>query len=451
MIGGPFSALYGPGLEFIDTELCHSPRFADGPEAHGSTSVDYKVNGQQWYGRQGIWGGSDRWGFRFGYGHRTGNDYFTGGGEYMPSSYKSRDMDLALGFDLSPDSQIEFNGLRLDQTDVEFPGMAFDMDFLVTDAYEVRYVLKNQESFDQLEFDTWYNRTRFAGDAQRPGKRKQFPFFDFIEYKGFTDADTHSSGFRLDASWGQDDDPRLTLGVDLRYLAQELNEISSGRIGLNVFTNANSPLPRSNWVNPGLFLEHSVPVSERLKVTGGGRLDFGESRVIDDPQKLAHLGLQQPQSSLADILGTNDFDHNFWLWSLYLTGDYELAPQWHLLAGAGYGQRPPSLTELYVAQSFMFLLQNGLNTVTGDPLLRPEQLLQVDLGLSCQYERFRGGVKGFYGLGFDYITFENLNIFRGPPAGQVEQESLKYVNTELATLAGFEMLGEYDLHPGRPS
>ena len=325
--------------------------------------------------------------------------------------------------------------------------MAFDMDYLVTDAYEVRYVLTNQERFDRLEFDTWYNRTRFAGDAQRLEKRKQFPFLDFLHYVGFTDVDSTSTGFRLSKSWGQDDEPRLTLGVDLRCLVQELNEIASGRLGFNIFTNANSPLPRSDWVNPGIFLEHTVPVGERLKVTGGGRVDFGESRVIDDPQKLAHLGIQQPQSSLADILGTSDFDRNFWLWSLYLTGDYELDSNWHLLAGTGYAQRPPSLTELYVAQSFMFLLQNGLNSVTGDPLLRPEKLLQVDLGLACQYDRFRGGVKGFYGFGFDYITFENLNVFRGPPVGQVEQVSLKYVNTDLATLAGFEMLGEYDLHP----
>jgi outer membrane receptor protein involved in Fe transport len=449
VVNGPYSALYGPGFNWIDVELLPSPRYEGGFEAHGSTSVDYKVNGQQWYGRQSLWAGNDNWGARFGYGHRTGNDYFTGEATFMPASYKSRDMDLAVGFDLSPDSQIEFNGLRLDQTDVQYMGMAFDMDYLVTDGYEVRYVLKNQQRFDQLEFESWYNRTRFAGNAQSPAKRKQFPIFDFFDYVGFTNVDSFSSGFRLDASWGRDDDPRLTLGIDLRYLAQELDEIGSGHSGFVTFTNANSPLPRSNWVNPGVFAEQTTPVGERLKLTAGGRVDFGESRVIDDPAKLAHLGNEPPalQSSLADILGTSDFDQNFWLWSLYLTGDYELTPEWHLLAGTGYGQRPPSLTELYVAQSFMFVLQNGANTLTGDPLLRPEKLLQADLGLACKYDDFRGSVRGFYGWGFDYITFENLRVFHGPPVGAVVQESLKYVNTELATLAGFEMLGEYDVHP----
>src|SRR5205823_14466217 len=33
-------------------------------------------------------------------------------------------------------------------------------------------------------------------------------------------------------------------------------------------------LPRSSWVDPGLFAELSVPVNDRLKVRAGGRVDF---------------------------------------------------------------------------------------------------------------------------------------------------------------------------------
>ena len=94
----------------------------------------------------------------------------------------------------------------------------------------------------------------------------------------------------------------------------------------------------------------------------------------------------------------------------------------------------------------MFLLQNGQNTVTGDPRLSQERAWQVDLGLACEYCRLRGGINGFHAWVFDYITFENLNVFRAPPAGQVEQVSLKYVNTDLATLAGFELFAECDVN-----
>jgi hypothetical protein len=93
----------------------------------------------------------------------------------MPASYKSRDIDVALGYDRSEQEHVEFHFLRLDQTDVEFPGQIFDLDFLVTDAYELQYVLEGQNNFDELEVEVWYNRTRFEGHAQRSGKRRQIP------------------------------------------------------------------------------------------------------------------------------------------------------------------------------------------------------------------------------------------------------------------------------------
>ncbi len=62
---------------------------------------------------------------RAGYGQRLGNDYTTGAGSKIPSSYNSGEGDLGLGFDLTEDDRIEFNLLRLDQSNVEFPGYLF--------------------------------------------------------------------------------------------------------------------------------------------------------------------------------------------------------------------------------------------------------------------------------------------------------------------------------------
>lgn len=446
VVKGPYSVWYGPGSNFIHVDLMESPRYEGGFQAHGSTSFDYQVNGEQLYGRQSVWGGSEDWGFRVGYGHRTGNDYSTGNGTRIPSSYKSRDLDLALGADLTDNSRVEFNALRLDQTDVEYPGQAFDMDFLVTDGYELGYVCSDQEYFDQFTFDTWYNRTRFEGNAQRSGKRSQFPFLNFIHYRGFTDVDSRSAGFRSALTWGDEDSPRFSAGVDLRAVNQELNEVASGRLGFNIFQDANSPIPKSQWTNPGVFVEQITPLTGRLGLTCGARVDCVSTDVVDDPAKLALLGNQTPQSSLVDILGTEDLAQSFNPWSMFVMGQYELGPHWSLSAGAGHALRPPSLTELYVAQSFLFLLQNGQNTATGDPTLRPERQTQIDAGLAFDGHRARAGINGFYAWVHDYITFENLHVEAGPPNGQIEQVSLQYVNTELATLSGFELYAEYDLN-----
>ncbi|MCA9122259.1 MAG: TonB-dependent receptor [Planctomycetaceae bacterium] len=442
-VQGPYSVLYGPGFSFIDIQLLQAPRYQDGFESHGSTTADFKSNGEQLYGRQEVWGGGYDWGFRVGYGHRTGNDYLSGNGTATPASYNSRDLDVALGMDLTDDSSIEFSYLRLDQTNVEFPGQAFDMDFLVTDGYEIEYTLDNQANFDRLVVDGWYNRTRFEGSAQRPGKRRQFPFYDFINFVGNTDVDSMSTGTRAAWSWGDVEANHLTAGFDFRYVKQELNEISSGRIGLAIWTDANSPIPDSYSANPGAFAEYTTPVTDRTTLVAGIRGDAVTTNVTADAASVAALGLEVPQHSLEQILGTNDFDQNFSLWSSFLTLKHNINDCWTFGSSVGYGQRPPNLTELYAAQSFMFLLQNGLNTVTGDPTLAPEKLFQLDLGINFDNGRTRAGIRGFHAWARDYITFEATRTFT---TTQLEQVSLQYVNTNLATLAGGEMYFESDVN-----
>ena len=442
VVKGPYRAMYGPGFSFVDVQLLQSPRYDCGFETHGRTSVDYKTNGEQVSGRQEIWGGDDLWGFRVGYGHRTGNDYRTGTGAEIPSSYNSRDWDVALGRELTEDSRLEFNYLRLDQTNVEFPGQAFDIDFLVTDGYEVEYTWEDQVYFDRLTVDAWYNRTRFEGSAQRPGKRSQFPFYDDIQFVGFTDVDSLSTGFRSDLTWGDDDDEQLKVGTDLRYIKQELNEISSGRTSpLTSWTNANSPIPDSYSANPGLFIEYINPATERTTITAGARADSVLANVTDDPMKLAALGLEVPQHSLEQILGSDQFDQSFTLWSGYVTAEHALNECWTFDAGFGYAERPPTLTSLYAAQTFMFLIQNGLNTVTGDPTLSPERVWQMDIGLDYNSDRFRAGAHGFHAWLRDYITWEATRTFT---TTHLEQVSLQFVNTDLATLAGGELYAEHD-------
>ncbi len=98
---------------------------------------------------------------------------------------------LVYGEDLGDGRSIEFSALRLDQTDVEFPGYVFDIDFLVTDGYSVRYIDQHASFGDQQELDVWYNRTRLEGNSNSPAKLRLFPFLSPIAaaYRGTTDVD----------------------------------------------------------------------------------------------------------------------------------------------------------------------------------------------------------------------------------------------------------------------
>jgi iron complex outermembrane recepter protein len=448
VVKGPYAVQYGPGTEFLSFNLLTSPRSSTGPDIGGSSSLNYQTNGEQWYGRQTIDYADADWGARVGYGHRTGSDYEAGNGEQIPSSYKSRDFDVAVGYDIAAGQTIEMFYLHQDQSNLELPGQAFDIDSLITNAFEVTWSNESVDWADRIEVEAWYNESQLKGNAQSLAKRRTFPFLNALRFNGVTDVESASIGARSQAVWEMEEARDVTAGIDFRLIRQELDEISSGAFGFNFWNDRNSPIPRSAAANPGLFIEFTDDTIDGVHLAAGIRTDVTTTEVLADASSLQDLGTGFQPLTMGEILGTSDFDQSFGLWSGFVSADVEVDENWTLHAAAGHGMRTPSLTELYAAESFMFLMQSGLNTVTGDPRLNPERRWQIDLGADYADDNFRASVNGFHAWVHDRITFENTNVVFGPPFGQVEQVNLRYVNTDRAVLYGFEGDAEYFLADG---
>ena len=446
LIKGPYSSRYGPGFRFVDFDLIKSPRY-EGLQSEASTSFDYDTNGQGVYGRQSVAAGSNDWGIRASYGHRTGNDYETGAGTYIPASYKSRDLFIAVGWDPSPHKHLEFNYLRLDQTDMEFPGLVYDINFLVTDGYELTYVDTAPVVGDLLEAEVWYNRTRFAGDTLRPSKARQIPNLSTILYSdppgdgyAITDGDGSSLGYRLDTTYGRDGEAQSTIGVSVIHLRQNLNDIEPL---LPDPDDNNFPIPPSQSTDFGVFLEELVPVNDWLTLTAGARFDI----VFTDADSYVD-GLP---FSVEDLFDVDDLDREYYLWSAFVTANVQLTESWFATLGCGHGQRPPTLTELYTLDSFIGSLQRGLTALGGDPLLDPERMTQLDLAVHAKYEDVQVGLRGYFSWIDDFITYDLLAPAGGAGGLGGFASSAAFVNTDEAIIAGFEGYGEAMLLPGLTS
>jgi iron complex outermembrane receptor protein len=436
VIKGPYSPRYGPGFGFVDIELISSPRYAGGYETHGSTSIDYQSNGQQVYGRQTVIGGAENWGYRITYGNRTGNDYQTGDGSEIPASYQSQDWNVALGWDLTEDSSLEFNYLRLDQNDVEFPGLVFDINYLETDGYELKYIHEAPEFADEFHSEVWYNRTRFDGDTLSESKNRFMPQLQTTLFappgeQGFaiTDGDGSSFGYRSEAVYGNPGVDHLAVGTDLIHLRQGLNDIEP----LLPANDNNFPLPDSQSTDIGFYLERIMPVNDWWQINTGARVDLIRTTSADFVPGVETL--------LSDIQGS-ELDQTFTLWSTYLNNEIYLTEGWKGEVGFGYGQRPPTLTELYVESAFIGSLQRGFTFLNGDAQLNPEQSKQIDLGLHADYERTKVGVNWFYAWIHDYITYD-LTTPADPDGGLINGAA--FVNTDLAVLSGIEAYGRRDV------
>ena len=435
LIKGPYASRYGPGFRFVDLEFVNSPRYKNGFQTEATSSATYQSNGQQWNGRQSLQGGNDRYGFFLSYGHATGNDYETGeAGFFMPSSYKSRDIFAAFGVDLSPTQSLEFNLLRLDQTDVEFPGLVYDLNFLVTDGYEVTYTDHAPGFADRFTAEVWYNRTRFEGDTLRSAKNRQIPELNLILESasgadGFavTDGDALSGGFRMESVF-LTGNGQVAFGTDLILLNQELNDIEPAA---PAFDN-NFPVPRSHSIDIGFYFEDIERINECLTMVAGARIDA----VFTDSEDFVD-GVPDPLSDLKEA----ELDQQFLLGSAYLTSHYELGGGWSINSGLGTAARQPTLTELYVESSFIGSLQRGLTFLQGDPELESEKLIQVDLGTQYRDEFRVLGVQTHYSWVHDFITYDLID-----PAGNIDgfQQGAAFVNTDLATIAGVECFAQVE-------
>lgn len=443
VIPGPYSSLYGPAFHVVDFQLLKSPRSNGNIDWSGQSGSDYNSNGNQFMVQQSLAGGAEDWGLRANYVYRTGDSYRTGSGNTIAAGYESSEFALTVGRDFSDGRSIEFSLLRLDQSDVEFPSYVFDIDSLVTNAYEVTYVDEHAWIGDRSESEVWYNRTEFTGNSQSPAKRNQFPLLDRINYAGQTEVDSLSTGYRSAHAWLRSDH-QFTLGHDLRYIRQQLDEIADATtLGLPIpVTDRNSPIPRSFSVNPGVFGEYREDLFGEFQFRTGARVDYVQTDVNTHDSELNTLGLDLFGSSYSEIVGTDRRQTDRVLWSLYASLDRQYSEELKATASLGFGQRAPSLTALYAAQPFLLLLQNGFNNVTGDPTLKQEKMIQGDLSIDYSGQNLKAGFRAFYGWGLDYITFENTNVVQGPPNGDVQQISLRYVNTDLATFVGGEAFAE---------
>ncbi len=497
VVKGPYSALYGPGLSFLDVATLDSPRY-DCFQVHGRTSGGYQTNGRRWEALQSISAGDRDWGFRGTYNILQGNDYRAGGGERVPASYLSNNVNFAVGWNPTDKSRIEFHGLRVVQNNLEFPGLYFDIRQSDTEAYSARYSLFDQGAFDLFTLTAWYNSTAASGDTrggakqafvQRllgvsfnpqlvpPGVTPENPFTAPLVappgappvnlFRDFSDTRfaSRSIGAQAALSWGPKADPYLTVGSDVRTVGQGLVEnIRFQQLqGLNLNTGelvtpGSPPLftqtqtvPQSNQLDPGLFVQSALPLTDRLKVRTGGRIDYvfasSNPRLIQGNIDLfgspGSPGVGINRQTLDPIVYSvhptdTDLSRSYTLLAGFLQTEYKLDDYWTARAAVGHAQRPPTLTELYAAGPFVGVLQQGTSRLIGDPNLSPEKLTQLDLGLSADYQYLQFGVTAFYAWVHDYITYDQNRSGLG-------LTQVVFTNTDLATLAGVELFTQADL------
>lgn len=475
VVDGPYTSLYGPGFGFLSVDLIQPRRYADGFENHFSTLFTYGTNGSTLYNRDRVWGGGPNWGYDISYGLRVGSDYTSGGGLQVPSSYNQQDVFAAFSFDLSRESRIDLNYIRMGLRNVELPGVAYDINRQTSDQFNVRWVLQEDANGpEQAVVQFWAQRTPFDGDSTRPSKQDTFyrTMLGVSNFEGslplvntFGKGLTESWGVRALRTFGVNGGPLLTIGADYRHLRQQyletdINDLNEVSFGGNFFG-----IPRTRQDDIGILTHLKVPVTDMLDLTLGGRFDHARTALnIGDP--IVQQTPNEPSGYFR--AGFNEPSYNLFMGY----GTAEFRP-WDFLkfnAGVGYAMRAPNPVELYNDEPYQPIARFGNSFADGNSNLAPERNIQFDLGTTFQRNKILFGVRGFYSIVQDYILpipsdFSSpilagntgpTNLHRDYSAFGIDPNNpdvnsaasnaslaYRYTNIARATLAGGEVRAQY--------
>ena len=190
--------------------------------------------------------------------------------------------------------------------------------------------------------------------------------------------------------------------------------------------------PTSWMINPGLFAEATLPLTCYWKAVVGARVDWIQTDVHESEVR-----------EFSSIPGTFpppfDLAQNNTSYAFFLNNEVELDEVWTANLAFGHAQRPPTLTERYADGIFLGIFQNGFSRVIGNPFLDPERAWQVDVGIRGECDDLRGGARVFHSWILDYATYEVIAI--ADPTGAI---LVRGTQSDLATLAGFELYGDWD-------
>ncbi|MEM9826727.1 MAG: TonB-dependent receptor [Planctomycetota bacterium] len=453
VISGPYGVRYGNGFSFLNVTTIPTPRYEGGSERHLRLGSFIRTNGGQTFNSATLLGGSRRWGYFANVGYRKGSDYEAGNGLDIPSSYDSFSIFSGLGFDLSPDARVETKVSLLQQGDTEYAGQFSDIDDL--DSYGITHSIIRDVARKGIgyRFDFWFNTTDFDGNTDTSSKRRSdFPILQRIDdaivsaggtpipgqaiFEGDVNGRLTTAGVRASVTKEFDDLNTISAGMDYRYVQQTIEENfdinATGVSDVEIQTG----LPGAETFDPGFFLEATSALSEDINVAAGGRMSFVRTQA--DASEL------RERSNFTDLNGDldEDFDVSDILGSFFFTSDITLTQAWSSRLGMGYAERLPNLTDRYSDGLFLAIIQSGFSRVIGNPTIRKERNWQLDARLDGEFGDSRVRLTAFHSWILDYVTY------RANETDPLGSRLLQAINTDLATLYGYEAYGEYDWTPG---
>lgn len=431
IIKGPYTVRYGATFGGIVNLVTQKPDYED-RGVHGKVSGGYESNGNSLINLVQLQYIKDKYDIVANAGYRDFGNYEDGNGTEIPSSFRSIDYGLKIGYNFSDDQRLQAHWRQSFGRDVVHAALPMDTEYDNSSIISLDYSLDNIgntiKSFTAKAYYSYVDH--LMTNTNRPS-------FNMMEAASGVDATT--AGGKLELNWQPLEKLNIFSGLDAMHIARDGN-----RTRLVKMMNGN-PLPMPMTFNDkvwqdsyitdlGIFTEAKYSINPKTIFTVGIRYD----NVTSD--------IQDPEEDFAAMYNLDKrTEHNI---SGTLSIKKRVSDKLTLEAAYGRGVRSANMIERFINH---FTVGQDPYEYIGNPDLKAEINNQFEIGFKG-YEPLKNGFNSFkYETSFYYSFFENYIVGivdetltrKFNPMAEPRHPKV-FRNLDEAYKTGFELMAQVD-------
>lgn len=431
IVKGPYTMRYGATFGGIVNLVTQKPQL-NTVGWHGKVSTGYETNGNNLVNRIELGHTAEKFDFTGNFGYRDFGNYKDGDGTTIPSSFRSIDYGLKMGYNFSEDERLQANWRQSFGRDVLHAALPMDTEYDNSTMLSLDYSKRNiSDKINALTAKAYYSYV----DHLMSNKLR--PSFMMSEAAAAVDAIT--LGGKLELEWQPTEKVVVFSGVDALHIARDgfrdrLVKIVNGNVLPEPRSFTDKIWQDSYITNLGVFTEAKYELNNNTNFTLGLRYD----NVVSE--------IQDPDDSFTAIYDLDKrTEHNF---SGTLSVKKQLSETAVLQAAYGRGVRSANMIERFISS---FNVGQDPYEYIGNPNLKAEVNNQFEIGFLGN-EPLKNGFNSFkYEASFYYSFFENYIVALvdptkirkfNPTSPPVNPKVFRNLDASYKT--GFEIMGQLD-------
>ncbi|WP_282032355.1 TonB-dependent receptor domain-containing protein [Winogradskyella eximia] len=390
IIKGPYTVRYGATFGGIVNLVTQKPDFED-YGLHGKVSGGYESNGNSLVNLIQLQYIKDKYDIVANAGYRDFGNYEDGDGTEIPSSFRSTDYGVKIGYNFSEDQRLQAHWRQSFGRDVLHAALPMDTEYDNSSIISLDYSLDNiGKTVKSLTAKAYYSYVdHLMTNTNRPS-------FRMMEAASGVDAIT--AGGKIELNWKPFEKLNIFSGLDAMYIARDgkrtrLVKVMNGN-PLPTPVEFNDKVWQDSYITDiGVFTEAKYSLGANTIFTAGLRYDNVTSD-IQDPEADFEAMYDLEKRTEHNISGT-------------VSVKKRVSDKFTLEAAYGRGVRSANMIERFINH---FTVGQDPYEYIGNPDLKAEVNNQFEIGFKGN-EPLKNGFNSFkYETSFYYSFFENYIV-----------------------------------------